>query len=193
MKQTLVDTIYMVIFGTLLQLVTNHQAFLSSFGFFQPSYFASFFLFTWFWKTSVDLPMRTGLRLIVRHMERRSDLYTVERGYGEVFKEAMIRSHAKSLDLLFVSPIDDMLNMEHPSLLERLAYMSEALEAAEGENKRSARIAELENLKLEPPKHPGEESDEEEGEEGKPKEGDVEMGSINNPLKEPLLGQDDPK
>jgi len=61
--------------------------------------------------------MRIGLRQIVRWMERRADLYTVERGYGEVFKEALIRSHAKSLDLLFISPLDDLLNMEHPSLL----------------------------------------------------------------------------
>ena len=67
--------------------------------------------------------------------------------------------------------------------------MTEALEA--GEIKRSARIAELENIKLEPPKHPGEEDEEEE--EDQPKEGDVEMGSINSQLKEPLLGQEDQK
>ena len=123
LKQTIVDTIYMVLFGTFLQQLTNDQSFLMSFGFFCPSYFASFFLLLWMWANSADVPIRVGLRLIIRSFERQADLYTVQRGYGSVFRNALIRSYAKSLDLLFLSPLDDLLNSSHPPLLERLAYV----------------------------------------------------------------------
>ena len=55
------------------------------------------------------------------------------RGYGEAFRDALIRSHAKSLDLLFISGFDELLNSDHPHLRDRLEAVESALKS---ENKK---------------------------------------------------------
>ena len=96
--------------------------------------------------------MRMGLRAFTRWQEKEADKYTVVRGYGEACRDALIRSHAKSLDLLFTSKFDEILNVDHPHLRERL-------ELVEGEIKRNSVqsywLAELAALKLEVPKREG--------------------------------------
>ena len=71
------------------------------------------------------------MRAFTRRQEREADLYTVVRGYGEAFRDALIRSHAKGLDLLFTSDFDGLMNVDHPHLRERL-------ELVEGEIKRNS-------------------------------------------------------
>ena len=63
----LVDTIYMVVYGAFLQFAENQTNFLQSFGFYpQKSFFVSFFLFTWLWIKSLDVPIRMALRAFTR-------------------------------------------------------------------------------------------------------------------------------
>ena len=68
-KQSLVDTLYMVVFGTFLQLMINQPSFLVSFGFPQESYFATLILFTYFYSVSLDVPIRIGLNAYGRYQE----------------------------------------------------------------------------------------------------------------------------
>ena len=75
-KQSVVDTLYMVIYGALLLLCINKPAFLLAFGFPQSSYFASFYLFTYLYSVSVDVPLRIGLNAISRRYEFQADTYT---------------------------------------------------------------------------------------------------------------------
>ena len=71
------------------------------------------------------MPLRAGLNHINRLLEIDADEYVVERGLGEAYTHALIRSHAKSLDSLFVSPLEKALKFTHPHLLDRLAMVKE--------------------------------------------------------------------
>ena len=69
LKSTIVDTIYMVIFGVFLQLLINRPSFLVAFGFPQESYFVSLVLFTFLYSVSLDIPLRIGLNAYGRYQE----------------------------------------------------------------------------------------------------------------------------
>jgi len=129
LTQAVVDTVYMVVYGTLLWMLTNSAPFLLSFGFYQQSYFASFYLFTSLYLVSLDVPIRIGMRWISRWQEIDADNYAVSRGYGVEFKSALIRSYASSHDNLFTSWIDRALNDTHPTLCERLANIDAQFKA----------------------------------------------------------------
>ena len=64
-----VDSFYMLIFGVLLSFIVNDANFLTAFGFFEPSYFASLGIFVWLYVQSLDLPLRIGLNWYSRHNE----------------------------------------------------------------------------------------------------------------------------
>ena len=110
----------MVIFGILLQLMVNREAFLLSFGFDRENYMASLILFVYLYSVSLDIPIRIGLNAYSRLQEHQADLYTVQQGYGEPLQHALIRSHAISLDSLFLSYIDQLLVANHPSMQDRV-------------------------------------------------------------------------
>ena len=80
-------------------------------------------------RISVDIPLRIGLNAFSIHQELQADKYAVECGYGEPLQNALIRSHAISLDPLFQSYIDSLLNESHPSMQVRVKKIGEALEA----------------------------------------------------------------
>ena len=120
LTQVVIDTLYMVVFGFLLWMLTNYPPFLLSFGFYQQSYFVSFYLFTTMYAASADVPIRFGMRLVERYQEMDADNHVINRGYGEVFKSALIRTYASRLDNLFTSCIDRALNDSHPTLTSRL-------------------------------------------------------------------------
>ena len=61
------DTLYMVVFGALLQLMVNRETFLVSFGFNRESYMASLILFVYLYSVSLDIPIRIGLNAYSRH------------------------------------------------------------------------------------------------------------------------------
>ena len=133
----------MVVYGSLLWLLCNEPGFMHSFGFNQASYFISFFLFTWLWSCSLDVPLRIGLRAYTMHQETEADLYTVERGYGRVYIDTLIKSHAKSLDLLFISRLDELLNVDHPNLRDRLKVVQDAVA---NQDYISSRVTELQQI-----------------------------------------------
>ena len=81
----MVDTIYMVIFGSLLYYFTNKASFLLSFGFYQESYYVSFALFTFMYSNSLDVGIRMLMNQHVKYLEKDADLYVVSRGLGVVF------------------------------------------------------------------------------------------------------------
>ncbi len=85
LRQAVVDTIYMVIFGSLLYYFTNKDSFLLSFGFYQESYYVSFALFTFMYSNSLDVGIRMLMNLHVKYLEKDADLYVVSRGFGVVF------------------------------------------------------------------------------------------------------------
>ena len=100
-----------------------------SFGFYQESYYASFFLFTYLWSITVDVPIRIFMRKHSKYLEWDADMYAVERGYGKVLQDALMRSHCVSLDTLFPSWVDDLWNSCHPNLHERLQYIQEKVDS----------------------------------------------------------------
>ena len=118
----------MVLFGVFLQLIENKPMFLGSFGFMHYSYFASLGLFTYLYSITLDVPLRIGLRLLNRKFELRADEFAVKQGFGIPFRNALIRSHADSLDNIFKSRFDAILNEDHPDLLTRLKLLSLAIE-----------------------------------------------------------------
>ena len=105
-KSTIIDTFYMVLFGTFLWLLTNKEGFLLSFGINHDSYFASFIFFVLLYKVSCDVPLRLGLRKLSRYHELQADAFAVNYGFGEPMLNALIRSHADSLDNIFISRLD---------------------------------------------------------------------------------------
>lgn len=85
LRDAVVDTIYMVIFGALLWVFTNNASFLLSFGFYQESYYVSFALFTFMYSNSLDVGIRMLMNLHTKYLEKDADLYVVSRGFGVVF------------------------------------------------------------------------------------------------------------
>ena len=110
----------MVIFGAILQLMINRPSFLLAFGFQQESIMVSAVLFICLFRISIDIPLRIGLNQFSILQELQADKYAVECGYGEALQNALIRSHAISLDPLFLSDIDSLLNDSHPSMQVRV-------------------------------------------------------------------------
>ena len=118
----------MVLFGLFLWQIENKPTFLQSFGFMHKSYFASLGLFTYLYSITLDVPLRIGLRLLNRKFELRADEFVVKKGFGKPLRNALIRSHADSLDNIFKSQFDAILNEDHPDLLTRLNLLSVAME-----------------------------------------------------------------
>ena len=82
-KSSLLDTLYMVVFGIFLQLLTNQPGFLLSFGFHHESYFVSLGLVVWLYTISLDIPIRAFvLNGFARSIELQADTYSVKLGYG---------------------------------------------------------------------------------------------------------------
>ena len=117
----------MVLFGTFLWLLTNKEGFLLSFGINHDSYFASFIFFVLLYKVSCDVPLRLGLRKFSRYQELQADAFAVDYGFGEPMLNALIRSHADSLDNIFISWLDQALNADHPGLLQRIEAVKKKL------------------------------------------------------------------
>ena len=84
----------------------NLPGLLLSFGFNQESNIVSLMLFIYLFSISVDIPLRMGLNAYARYQEWQADMYATEQGYGESLQKALIRSHAISLEPLFVSSIE---------------------------------------------------------------------------------------
>ena len=68
-KGAIVDSFYMLIFGVLLSFIVNDGQFLTAFGFYEPSYFASLGIFVWLYVQSIDVPLRVGLNWFSRSNE----------------------------------------------------------------------------------------------------------------------------
>ena len=62
----IVDTAYMLVFGLIMTLLINDATFLKSFGFYKQSFSISFYLFTYIYLYSIDVPIRIGMRVISR-------------------------------------------------------------------------------------------------------------------------------
>ncbi len=68
------------------------------------------------YSNSLDVVLRMLMSQHTKFLEKDADLYVIERGFGVVFKEALVRSFSVSLDNLFVSWLDDLLHASHPDL-----------------------------------------------------------------------------
>ena len=88
----------------------------------------SLILFVYLYMVSLDTPIRIGLNAYSRYQEHQADIYAVQRGYGVPLQHALIRSHAISLDPLFLSYIDQLLVANHPSMQDRVKIIEQALE-----------------------------------------------------------------
>ena len=129
---SMVDTVYMVIFGAILQFFFENQpGFLLAFGFEQKSYFASLGLFVWLFVVSVDIPLRVVMNFIRRHNELNADRYAVRLGFGISLKNALVRSYAENLDILYQSEVDNFLYGSHPTLQARVKSIDDELDKNE--------------------------------------------------------------
>ncbi len=118
---SIVDTLYMVIFGVILQFwFENKPGFLLAFGFEQKSYFASLGLFVWLFVVSLDILLRTVINIFSRKNELDADGFCVRLGYGISLKNALVRSYAENLDILYSSELDNFIYSSHPTLQKRL-------------------------------------------------------------------------
>ena len=117
----------MVVYGAFMMSFINNPNLLGNFGFYQKSYFVSFYLFTYFYSVSLDVLIRCCMRAINRKHEFDADAYAVEQGYGEPLRDSLIRCSAKSLDTLFTSHFDQLMTADHPTLHDRLAKINDLL------------------------------------------------------------------
>ena len=130
-------------------------------------------------RISIDIPLRIGLNAFSILQELQADKYAVECGYGEPLQNALIRSHAISLDPLFLSYIDSLLNESHPSMQVRVKKIEEALEAQPAlRMKASHDIALLKNFTIVVPK---------EAEEAEQMEDEQQLLGFNKKVNEPLI------
>ena len=82
-----------------------------------------------------------------------ADLYATERGYGVPLQNSLIRSHANSLDSLFIGYLDHIINFCHPTMQERIDAIQEVLGARpELKNKAKEDLDQLNSFTVEIPK-----------------------------------------
>ena len=68
-KGAIVDSFYMLIFGVFISFLVNDANFLTAFGFYEPSYYASVGIFVWLYVQSIDVILRIGLNWSSRRNE----------------------------------------------------------------------------------------------------------------------------
>lgn len=114
LRQTVVDTAYMILFALGLYGASITPSLLLSFQIAQDSAMMTVLLYVSIWATSADMPLRMGINAVSRRFEYLADRYAVERGYGQPLIDSLIRSHAISLETLFYGNIDFLLCSTHP-------------------------------------------------------------------------------
>ena len=149
LKGSVIDTVYMVIFAAILQLLNNKASFLLSFGFHEESYFVSLGMFVWLFMVSLDPFLRIIMNWNSRRNELQADIYAVQLGFGLSMESALIRSHAENLDTIFYSEVEKWVFNTHPPLQERLAAVKSAMSTDAGLMQNAERNkVELKEIKL---------------------------------------------
>ena len=73
-----IDTLYMLLFGLVMIVAIDNDAFLDAFSFDHKSSFLTFFMFVLVYTRTVDIPVRILMNFINRFQEYQADNYSVK-------------------------------------------------------------------------------------------------------------------
>ena len=114
------DIVFMTICGWFFQRCLNNPHLLMAFGFQQESIFISIYLFYKVYSCTLDYPQRKMFNVLYRKNEYKADRHAVDLCGLSAIKYALLRNYSVNLDALFKDRWYAILNMSHPTLLERL-------------------------------------------------------------------------
>lgn len=128
LKMSLINIIYVVVFGAVMTPLLNHKPFLAAFNFDHENDFMLLFLFIHLYVYTFDIPLRLCLDKYSRKCELDADAFAVrEAHYGESLRNGLVRNFSQNKDLIFVGYISK-LKSTHPGLLERVDAIDKLLD-----------------------------------------------------------------
>ena len=127
LKNAVYSVIQLTIIFTLFSFCLNNKEFLLSFGITHSSVFMYLLTFMTFYEP-VGFPLQFLSMYLIRRAEYEADAYAVKYNHASGLKSGLISLFRHNKGQLIVDPLYSALNNSHPTLIERLQAIDDALE-----------------------------------------------------------------